>query len=139
MLGFEHSYGIPTLGGDQDGDNIPEPGPVYGDPYCIMSGATFGGANPSVDLRTKFRQRELPGLPNAWSSGPPPSRALVHFQMPLAVEMAAKVVHVREGADDRYQRLVVSGDAPGAEVIVYHPTFEWPNGMGRVYVEYRQP
>ena len=140
VLGFGHSFGIPTLGGDQDGDDIPEPHPVYGDPYCIMSAATFGGANPSVDLRAQFQQRNLPGLPNAWRSGPPPSRALVHFQMPLAVELAGRVVHVREGADSQYQRLYVSGvDTQGAEVIVYHPTSEWPNGMGRVYIEYRQP
>jgi hypothetical protein len=140
ILGFNHSYGILTLGGDQDGDGIDEPGPVYGDPYCIMSAATFGGADPSVDLRTKFQQKELIGLPNAWRSGPPPSRALVHFQMPLAAEMAAKVTHMREWADDRYERLYVAGDdGQGAELIVYHPTFEEPNGMGRVYVEYRQP
>lgn len=140
VLGFEHSYGIPTAGGDQDGDDIPELGPVYGDPYCIMSASTFGGADPTVDLGTRFRLRGVAGLPNAGRSGPPPSRALVHFQMPLAVEMAAKAVHVFEGVNDGIRDIGVAGDVgTGAEVLVYHPTLEWPNGMGRVYVEFRQP
>jgi hypothetical protein len=142
LLGFNHSYGILTLGGDQDNDGIQEPSPVYGDPYCIMSAATFGGANPSVDLSIKFQQKKLSGLPNAWLSGPPPSRALVHFQMPLAIEMAAKVMHIREGVnDDNFHRLYVSGSGgtDGAEVIVYHPINEFPGGLGRVYIEYRKP
>ena len=141
LLGFDHSFGIPTLGGDQDGDDIDEPAPTYGDPYCIMSAATFGGADPSVDLRAKFRQRDLLGLPNAWLSGPPPSRALVHFQNPLAVELAGRVVHVREGLnDDRLHDLYAAGSVgQHIELIVFHPAGETPAGIGRVYVEFRQP
>jgi hypothetical protein len=142
VLGFRHSFGIPTLGGDQDADGIDEPSPTYGDPYCIMSAATFGGADPTVDLRVRFRQPDLPGLPNARISGPPPSRAIVHFQMPLAMEVPGRVRHVYEGVNDTEWHQLYAAGTGGAqltELVVFHSSGEAPTtGVGRVYVEFRR-
>lgn len=140
VLGFDHTYGIPNTGADYDGDNIPDYSPVYGDPYDIMSAESFGGADPTVDYAATFGVAALPGLPGAWIGGPMPARAMVHFYKPLALEAAGKVRHVYETGDDLIVRLNRAGEGgDGAEVLVYHPANEPANGMGRVYVEYRQP
>jgi hypothetical protein len=44
-IGFDHTYGIPNPGSDWNGDDVVDLNPVYGDPYCIMSGMTYGGAD----------------------------------------------------------------------------------------------
>ena len=140
-LGFDHTFGIETTGGDQDGDGVPEPSPVYGDPYCIMSAMTFGGAHPQFDLVAENRRRLMDGLPNAWRCGPPPARATLHYQMPAAIESAfRKVTHLYEGGPVTTADLnVAGGGATGAELLVYHPVGETAAGLGRVYVEYRMP
>ena len=52
-IGFDHSYGIPNTGADWDGAlNGWMFSPVYGDPYDLMSSASFGGATSSFDLPT---------------------------------------------------------------------------------------
>ncbi len=142
-MGFSHTFGIPTLGGDQDGDDVPEPGPVYGDPYCIMSARTFGGADPEFDIAAADPLRAMPGLPNAWLAGPPPARATVHFQMPAAIESAfRKVTHLYDGGAVTSATLnVAGGGGAGAELLVFHPAGETAagGGLGRVYVELRMP
>jgi hypothetical protein len=139
-MGFDHTFGIPNTGSDWNGDEVEDLNPVYGDPYCIMSGMTFGGADPTIDLAARHRLPALGGLPNAWRSGPPPSRACVHFQMPLAVEAAGRVRHLHEGGPEDAAHVHLSGGgAAGPEVLAFHPLGEQPNGLGRVYAEYRRP
>jgi hypothetical protein len=139
-IGFDHTYGIPNAGSDWNGDDVVDLNPVYGDPYCIMSGMTFGGAAPTIDLASKYQLPALAGLPSAWRSGPLPSRACLHFQMPLAAETAGKVRHIREAAGEEATAVnVTGGGIAGPEVAVFHPVGEQSNGIGRVYAEYRWP
>ena len=61
-MGFDHTFGIPNTGSDWNGDEVEDLNPVYGDPYCIMSGMTFGGADPTIVLEphlTSMRPTEI--------------------------------------------------------------------------------
>lgn len=129
-MGYEHSFGIRTNG------------PVYGDPYCIMSARTFGGARPEFDLADKYRIPRPPGMPEAWLTGPPPARAMVHHTMPAALETAyGKVAHVYEGQERAVTLNIAGAGSIGAELVVFHPAIDLITGVGigRVYVEYRMP
>ena len=55
VIGFDHTYGIPNAGSDWNGDDVVDLNPVYGDPYCIMSGMTFGRSEPDDRPRREVR------------------------------------------------------------------------------------
>jgi hypothetical protein len=138
VLGFDHTYGIPTTGADWSNDGIDQLYPVYGDPYDLMSSATFGGASPTGSRP----DADVPAAYPSWKSSPPHiSRALLHYTKPAALDASGKVRHVYESGTNAINTLypVGAGDADKAELIVYHPANEDDRGRGRVYVEYRQP
>ncbi|HVL13224.1 MAG TPA: hypothetical protein VM529_11710 [Gemmata sp.] len=137
LLGFDHSYGIPNAGADWSDDGVTQLYPVYGDPYDIMSSASFGGAGPTMELPAAF-----PGFPGSAAAGPMLARAQLHFLKPMALEAAGKVRHVYEDGDSEVFPLHPAGDSGGAdhaELVVFHPAGEDASARGRVYVEYRQP
>jgi len=138
VLGFDHTYGILNSGADWSDDGIAEVYPVYGDPYDLMSSASFGGASPTFTLPVS---QTIPDFPNGLSAGPMLSRANLHFTKPGALEATNKVRHVYEGGTDEVFTVYPAGqgDAGKPELIVFHPLDEDESGRGRVYVEYRQP
>ena len=138
VLGFNHTYGILTSGADWSDDGIAQLYPVYGDPYDLMSSATFGGANSTFNVPASESRA---GFPNALSSGPMVSRALLHYTRPQALESASRVRHETEGGTNQIVTIYPagSGEAGKAELFVFHPLGEDGQGRGRVYVEYRQP
>jgi hypothetical protein len=138
MLGFGHTYGILNAGADWSDDGITQLYAVYGDPYDLMSSASFGGAAPQFTLLV---DQAVPNFPNALSAGPMLSRAHLHFTRPAALEVTNKVQHIYEGGVDQVFTVFPAGQGdPGkTELVVYHPANEDSQGRGRVYVEYRQP
>ena len=136
LLGFDHSYGIPNSGADWSNDGVTQLYPVYGDPYDIMSSASFGGADPTMTLPAPFT-----GFPGSAGAGPMPSRAQLHFSKPMAMELAGKVCHVNEDGDNELFSLYPAGhgEAGKPELVVFHPRGEDTGARGRIYVEYRQP
>lgn len=137
VLGLDHSYGIMTTGADWSDDNKDDYYPVYGDPYDLMSSATFGGSNPTAPRPAS----DVPASHPSWGSAPPHiARALLHRHKPSALEDAGRVVHVDETQPATTTLYPVGTSTAGKpELVVFHPTGEDASGHGRVYVEYRQP
>jgi hypothetical protein len=138
VLGFDHTYGIPTNAADWSNDGITQLYPVYGDPYDLMSAGRFGDSNPTLTLPAAEIHT---GFPGALVVGPMLSRAVLHYTSPSAMEAVGKVRHDYEGGTNQLVDLYPAGSgvAGKAEVFVYHPLGEDGAGRGRVYVEYRQP
>lgn len=134
LLGFDHTWGILNHGIDWSGTGATSN--VYGDPYDIMSASSFGDANPTFNLPAN---ESVPGFSGMLTAGPALSRALLHFQEPLALETAGLVRHV-SAAEDTYVTLRPAGPAQAGlpELLVWHPAAEDGAGRGRVYVEFRQ-
>ena len=147
VLGFKHTYGVLNNGVDWDGIAPFDQAQVYGDPYDIMSSATFGTRNldpalPQYRGNPTFVGAPVVGWPNpgALTMGPEPARAHVHLWDPQAFP-AGRVFHVAAplGRGVRRQRLVAAGrHGGGVNLLVVHPANEDPEGRGRCYVEYRQ-
>jgi hypothetical protein len=147
VLGFQHTYGVMNNGVDWDGVAPFEQGEVYGDPYDIMSSATFGTRtlNPALSSyrgSPTFAGPAVVGWPNAgaFSMGPAPARAHVHLWEPAALPNA-RVRHLPApaGGQTRRQTLHAAGSRQGVELAVFHPANEDAQGRGRCYVEFRRP
>lgn len=146
-LGFQHSYGVLNNGIDWDGKAPFNQGEVYGDPYDIMSSASFGSRwlDPSVTHYSgnpEFTGASIAGWPspNAFTMGPAPARAHVHLWDPSALR-STRVLHkpVPVGGQTERFTLVAAGTAPGgAQLAALHPGGEDAEGRGRCYIEYRQ-
>ncbi|MEO8725588.1 MAG: hypothetical protein ABI383_05650 [Acidobacteriaceae bacterium] len=136
VLGFNHTYGLLNHGIDWAGTGVT--GFPYGDPYDLMSSASFGDANPAPTFNLPATEAKA-GFPGALSAGPMLSRAQLHFFFPLALETAGKVRHVTQGSEGALFALshAGSGEAGAAELVVYHPANEDSAAHGRVYIEYR--
>ena len=136
LLGFDHSYGIPNTGADWSDDGVAQVYPVYGDPYDIMSSASFGGAAPTKLLTQAFNN--FSGSANA---GPMLSRAQLHYEKPMAMEINQKVRHIYEDGDQAMPPLYPAGygETNKPELVVFHPSNEDAEARGRIYIEYRQP
>lgn len=144
VLGFEHTFGLDNNGTDwnpSDADIIV--GPEYGSPYDLMSSASFGsrwlGTGPVYSATPTFFGPPVSGWPNSGvlSMGPHLSRANLHRFLPDA--LAGRVVErpfPPPGGAVRV-RLVPASAATGQSLLILHPPNEPPNGVGRVYVEYR--
>ena len=147
VLGFEHSYGVWNNGIEWDGEAPYAQGQVYGDPYDVMSSASFGTRNLDPKLSRYFGNPIFVGPavvgwpnPNAFGMGPEPARAHVHQWQPEAFP-PGRVAHVvtPAGGAVRRQRLVsAAAHRPGVSLLVIHPVGEDAEGRGRCYVEYRQ-
>ncbi len=144
VLGFEHTFGLDNNGTDwnpNDADIIL--GPEYGSPYDLMSSASFGsrwlGTGPFYSGSPTFVRPTIAGWPNAsaFSMGPHLSRANLHLRMPEA--LAGRIIDVgfpQAGAVFN-ARIVPASAATGRCLLMLRPPGEPPNGVGRVYVEYR--
>ncbi len=137
ILGLDHSYGILTTGADWIDNGLPDYFPVYGDPYDLMSSATFGASNPTSTRPAA----DVPAAHPSWASAPPHiARALLHRYAPSALEDRGRVVHVDEQHDATTTLYPVGTATDGKpELVVFHPNGEDAAMHGRVYVEYRQP
>ena len=145
-LGWHHSYGVLNNGIDWDGQAPFDVGSVYGDPYDIMSSASFGSRvlDPAVahySGNPEFVGWAVDGWPNqgAFVMGPAPARAHLHLWEPLALP-AARVRHFAAPfVGDRLRfTLTTPGRNSGVHLAVLHPIGEDATGRGRCYVEYRQ-
>jgi hypothetical protein len=136
VLGFDHTYGLLNHGIDWAGAGVT--GFPYGDPYDLMSSASFGDANPTPTFELPVAEAKE-GFPGALSAGPMLSRAQLHFYFPMALETKGKVRHVTQGDEGALFTLshAGSGEPGAAELLVYHPANEDGSAHGRVYVEYR--
>jgi hypothetical protein len=133
-LGFKHSYGILNTGADWDGAaNGWSLYPVYGDPYDLMSSATFGGATSAFALPSSAA-----GYVNSGSGGPMLARAQLHYYKPAPYEATGRVAVVQESAPQTVRLYPAGLGEPGKpELVVYHPDGEDGIGTGRLYVELR--
>ena len=149
VLGFKHSYGVFNNGVDWDGKPPFEQSQVYGDPYDLMSSATFGSRNLDPTL-TKWQgtptfSGTVPaGWPNAsgmGSMGPAPSPAHLHQwdERMFPAGSVRSLPYPQQGQTQRV-RLVSSGkNTGGASLLMLRPNGQDldAEGRGRVYVEYR--
>ena len=138
LFGFDHTYGIMNTGADWSDDNVAQYYPVYGDPYDLMSSASFGGASPTFTIDDNTES--LTDYPNALSAGPMLSRAHLHFVKPMALELKGRVSHFMQAGNNEVETLYPAGTGEDGkkELIVYHPNNEDDKGRGRIYIEYRQ-
>lgn len=146
-LGWQHSYGVLNNGIDWDGKAPFNQGEVYGDPYDIMSSASFGARwlDPAVTHYSgdpEFVGPIVADWPNpaAFTMGPAPARAHVHLWDPAALRpehVLHKTVPVG-GQTLRFTLAAAGGGVGGVQLAVLHPIGEDADGRGRCYIEYRQ-
>jgi hypothetical protein len=144
VLGFVHSFGLDNNGTDWNpSDATVIVGPEYGSPYDLMSSASFGsrwlGAGPFYSGAPTFVGPSIAGWPNpgAFLMGPHLARANLHLKMPEA--LAGRVIErpfPPPGATVT-AHIVPASASSGRCLLILHPPGESPNGVGRVYVEYR--
>jgi hypothetical protein len=147
VFNWHHSYGVLNNGIDWDGKAPFNQGEVYGDPYDIMSSASFGSRwlDPSLTHYSGdpvFTGVAVNGWPNqsAFSMGPAPARAHVHLWDPEALKNE-HVVHYAvppAGTTRRFTLVAAGGGQGGFQLAVLHPIGEDADGRGRCYIEYRQ-
>lgn len=144
VLGFKHSYGVLNNGIDWDGKAPFNQGEVYGDPYDIMSSASFGSRwlDPTVTHYTGdpvFNGSVIVDWPNlaAFSMGPAPARAHVHLWDSLALK-PNHVHHIQvPSGGGKALFTLAAADHGGQQLAVLHPIGEDAEGRGRCYIEYR--
>jgi len=145
VLGFGHTYGVLNNGVEWDNQPPWDQGQVYGDPYDIMSSATFGTRNRDSTLTQyigspTFSGPAVPGWPNpnAVTMGPAPARAQVHLWDDQAIP-ATRTRHLQmPGGNIINARIYAAGAHVGSpELLVIHPQNEDSAGRGRCYLEYR--
>ena len=146
VLGFEkHTYGVFNNGIDWDGKGPPfDEGQVYGDPYDLMSSASFGTRYLAWTGSPVFSGTVPAGWPNAdanGSMGPAPSPARLH-QWDERMFPAGTVVarpYPLQGQTIRVRLASAGRNAAGASLLMLRPNDRDvdPEGRYRVYVEYR--
>lgn len=142
VLGFTHSFGVSSLAGDQDGNNIHTYSDEYGDPYDIMSGEAFGwrqADGPRIAYTsTPFHSRTtLSDWPNTAANsrmGPAPSRAHVHFWDAQAFPAHSTQYHptLPSSAPFKARLFAATGPRSALRLIVIQTSTQ-----GRCYIEYR--
>ncbi len=144
VLGFEHSYGVLNNGIDWDGKPPFDEGNVYGDPYDIMSSATFGTHNldpkkPKYYGNPTFAGPSDPQWPvePKINMGPAPSRAHIHLWDPAAIP-ANRIKNMPvPGGNTQRIRLYAPTTNASPHLVIVHPQNEDQQGRGRCYVEFR--
>jgi len=146
MMGWNHSYGVLNNGTDWDGKAPFDVNAVYGDPYDIMSSASFGSRTLDPDVKHYTGQPAFTGWPvdgwpnpSASTMGPAPARAHLHLWDPQALA-PQRVRHFAQPFVGEAQRftLTAAGRHSGVQLAVLHAFGEDAEGRGRCYVEYRQ-
>ncbi|MGH9120007.1 MAG: hypothetical protein ACRD0A_19720 [Acidimicrobiales bacterium] len=151
-MAWEHTFGVWNHGTDWDKMPPFTLDREYGDPYDIMSSATFGGRwldpdGPMYGGSPGFAGTVAlgPGWPGdvPWRGmGPGPAQAHLHLYAPQALEAHGRVRHVDlpgPGQSLRIPLWAASSPLDGARttLIAIHPPDEDPEGRGRYYIEYR--
>ena len=149
VLGFSHTYGLFNNGIDWDGKPPYDQGQVYGDPYDLMSSASFGTRNLDTTLRTWVGSPVFSGtVPTGWpnpngmgSMGPAPSPAHLHqWDEAMFPAGTVKAMAFPQQGQSLRVRLVSAGrNSSGTTLLMLRPNGADtdPEGRGRVYVEYR--
>lgn len=146
VLGFHHSYGVYNNGIDWDGKPPWDQGQVYGDPYDLMSSASFGTRNLDKTLTVWVSTPSFTGaLPEGWpnsnaaSMGPPPSPAHVHQWDAQAFPPGTvkELSYPTSGQAYRIRLVAAGKNSPATSLLVLHPPGEDAEGRFRCYVEYR--
>lgn len=130
VLGFQHTYGVMNNGVEWDGKPPWDQAREYGDPYDIMSSASFGTRNLDTTLATYVARPTFAGPPiigwpfsGAVKMGPAPARAHLHHWSPGAMS-AASVRHLPTPAQGLVQSArLFPADASHASsrLVVIHP------------------
>lgn len=145
VLGFGHSYGVLNNGIDWDGKPPYDEGNVYGDPYDIMSSATFGTHNldpkkPKYYGSPIFAGPSHPQWPvePKINMGPAPAGAHLHLWDAASVP-ANRILNmsVPGGVGVRNVRVYARSVNSSPHLVIIHPANEDPEGRGRCYVEFR--
>ncbi len=153
VLRFEHSYGILNQGSDWNtAPDHPEDDwmPVYGSPYDIMSGETFGGSSPVYEDSTSPALSQAPGAapqwpgPNAAWMGPALSCAYLYQQWPEAITDRAVIRDLPQPGRTGSVRLRHARSSTGTVALILRPQAGlvpiWAPGLGKagtIVVEYR--
>ena len=145
VLGFKHSYGVWNNGIDWDGIPPFDEGQVYGDPYDIMSSASFGTRNldpkkSQYTGRPAFAGPSDPGWPiePTINMGPAPARAHIHLWNPASIPVSRiRDIQTPSGGSTQRIRLYAASSNGSPHLIIIHPANEDQQGRGRCYVEFR--
>ncbi|MEP6594908.1 MAG: hypothetical protein ABJA71_03130 [Ginsengibacter sp.] len=145
VLGFKHSYGVMNNGIEWDGKPPFDEGLVYGDPYDIMSSASFGTRNLDPK-KTKYYGSPIFAGPShpQWpvepkiNMGPATARAQVHLWDAAAIP-AARIRHLQTpGGTGAYRTRLYAASSNGSpHLIIVHPANEDQEGRNRCYIEFR--
>ncbi|MDX1416231.1 MAG: hypothetical protein R3293_18685 [Candidatus Promineifilaceae bacterium] len=145
VLGFKHTYGVWNNGMDWDGAaNGWIQGQEYGDPYDIMSSASFGTRSDPSLSRYSGQPQFAGSSPAGWpigpniGMGPGASLANVDFWDSSALR-SGTIRHLQTPANGTHSvRLYAAGSLQGSpRLIAIHPANEDNEGRGRCYIEYR--
>jgi hypothetical protein len=151
-IGWNHTFGLWNHGSDWDGQPPFELNREYGDPYDVMSSATFGSRwlDPTGPTYSASPSSALPTAPvSGWpdpvpwrGAGPGVAQAHLHLYAPDALERHGRVVHVDLPDPGETRRAVLWAassplDGTRTTLIAVHPPTEDAEGRGRHYVEYR--
>ena len=144
ILGFKHTYGLLNNGMDWDLKPPYDEGPICGDPYDIMSSASFGTrtldpAKPMYTARPIFAGPSHPDWPvkPTIKMGPAPARAQIHHWDPAAIP-ANKMVDMQTPAGNkRSVRLYAASSKKSPHLVIVHAINEDAEGRNRCYIEYR--
>jgi hypothetical protein len=120
-LGFIHSNGMPNTGSDWDGAaNGRSYDFPYGDPYDLMSSATFGGdaAIPSADSPT-FAIPAPAGYASMLGAGPMPARAQLYYSNRAELEQTGVTLHRPENGNTSVVIGAAGAGGPDPELLVY--------------------
>jgi hypothetical protein len=154
VLGYEHTWGLTNNGVDWDPAPPFDASQEYGDPYDIMSSASFGSrwdpALPQWFANPTFARNDLgtvnPTWPNqsAWNvMGPHLALANLRFRDPDALGARARVlVRPQAGWSGDYNLLSVGlpAERGGTRLLILRPpgsSTTGPDPNGTLYVEYR--
>lgn len=146
VLGFQHTYGLLNNGIEWDGIPPWDEGTVYGDPFDLMSSASFGTRNldatkPRWTGQPAFSGTVPSGWPNAGgngSMGPAVSPAHLHQWDPASLGDGVRVVPFPAPGGAVRATLRSAGlGSRGTTLLALTPPGEDAEGRGRVYVEFR--
>lgn len=145
VLNFKHTYGVLNNGIDWDRKPPFDEGQVYGDPYDIMSSATFGTRNLDPK-KTKYSGSPIfagpshPGWPiqPKINMGPAPARAHLHLLEPAAIPASRiRTIQTPGGGSTQHFRLFAASSKGSPHLIIVKAINEDLQGRNRCYIEYR--
>lgn len=146
VLGFAHTFGVWNNGVDWDrAANGWVQSQEYGDPYDIMSSATFGTrVDPAMsryNASPTFAGPSPAGWPISPQIGMGPGAALANVDLWDAAALRSGVVrHLQTPAPAQTHtaRLYAAGRRQGSpRLLAIHPPNEDAQGRGRCYIEFR--